>query len=198
MLYHKVMNCNNYIKDTCPGCPQRCPEMLEFISLPAILGDDSEGSNIKPENGAYQNKIVRYEYNGHIYIYDSKGIPVRMVSASDGSAPSPSFTPSIRVKTNTRDTYILTIINKDGSFDTPNLRGGGGQVQPEIPFEVESITFNLADQSESGGSVGSDLENLYLNYDGEEPDLYIEGDNLISNYDIPVHIDERGHAILTY
>lgn len=31
------------------------------------------------------------------------------------------FSPSITVKTNTSTEYILTITNKDGSFDTPNL-----------------------------------------------------------------------------
>ena len=34
------------------------------------------------------------------------------------------FSPKITVKTNTATEYILTITTKDGSFDTPNLRGG--------------------------------------------------------------------------
>lgn len=76
MLYDKDMNCNKYVKDPCPSCPQKCPEFLEFVLIPAVVGDDSDNSGVKPTNGAYQNKIVKYESNGNIYIYDSKGIPV--------------------------------------------------------------------------------------------------------------------------
>jgi hypothetical protein len=40
------------------------------------------------------------------------------------------FTPYITVKTSTDTEYILTITNKDGAFDTPNLMGGR---QPPLP-----------------------------------------------------------------
>lgn len=53
-----------------------CSCGLNYIQIPAALGDDSEGSEYAPENGAYVNKIVEYEVNGHVYIYGSDGIPV--------------------------------------------------------------------------------------------------------------------------
>lgn len=53
-----------------------CSCGLNYIQIPAALGDDSEGSEYAPENGAYVNKIVEYEANGHVYIYGSDGIPV--------------------------------------------------------------------------------------------------------------------------
>lgn len=34
------------------------------------------------------------------------------------------FSPSIAVKTSTSDEYVLTVTNEDGSYDTPNLKGG--------------------------------------------------------------------------
>jgi hypothetical protein len=43
-----------------------------------------------------------------------------------GSAGADGVSPTIVVKTQTTDDYILTITDKNGSFDTPNLRGGGG------------------------------------------------------------------------
>lgn len=40
------------------------------------MGDDSKGSPVAPKNGDYCNALVKYESNGHIYIYTSDGIPV--------------------------------------------------------------------------------------------------------------------------
>lgn len=44
----------------------------------------------------------------------------------DGADGEDGFSPSINVKTNTDDEYVLTITNKTGSFDTPNLKGQDG------------------------------------------------------------------------
>lgn len=68
-------------KPTCPkvDCrPQEkcCSSGLTYTQIPAALGDDSEGSEYAPTNGAYVNKIVEYEANGHVYLYGSDGIPV--------------------------------------------------------------------------------------------------------------------------
>ena len=43
-----------------------------------------------------------------------------------GANGEDGFSPSINVKTNTDDEYVLTITNKTGSFDTPNLKGQDG------------------------------------------------------------------------
>lgn len=40
-----------------------------------------------------------------------------------GAAGADGFTPTIAVKTDTEDTYILTITNNSGAIDTPNLKG---------------------------------------------------------------------------
>ena len=40
-----------------------------------------------------------------------------------GPVGSEGFSPSISVKTSTDKTYILTVVNKEGNFDTPNLYG---------------------------------------------------------------------------
>ena len=64
------------------SCPEvKCkkpPFGLSYFSLPAAMGDDSEGSEIAPKNGAYSNAIVKYEANGAIYIYSAEGIPVKI------------------------------------------------------------------------------------------------------------------------
>ena len=67
-------------KDDC--CPFR------KIVIPAVMGDDSEGSPSAPENGAYVNALVEYEANGAMYMYASDGIftKLSMVAGSAGAA----------------------------------------------------------------------------------------------------------------
>lgn len=42
----------------------------------------------------------------------------------DGVDGADGFSPTITVKTNTDTEYVLTITTAEGSFDTPNLKGG--------------------------------------------------------------------------
>lgn len=41
--------------------------------------------------------------------------------------------PTVEVKESTETRYVLTITDKDGSFDTPNLKGGEGGAVDSIP-----------------------------------------------------------------
>lgn len=45
---------------------------------------------------------------------------------ADGSNGTDGFSPTITVAENTSNSYILTITDKNGSFDTPNLKGADG------------------------------------------------------------------------
>ena len=58
-----------------------CKCGLRLISLPAALGDDSKGSPVAPKNGDYCNALVKYESNGHIYVYSTEGVPT-LISGS--------------------------------------------------------------------------------------------------------------------
>lgn len=84
--YNKGMELN-FDKSTWSNAP--CPPIdckkkackcgIKSVSLPAVLGDDSEGSNVAPKNGAYCNAIVRYEANGAVYIYSAEGVPTKVM-----------------------------------------------------------------------------------------------------------------------
>lgn len=80
------MNENNWATP-CPKYDCRktaCKCGLEYVNIPASLGDDSEGSNVAPKNGAYCNALVIYEANNHVYIYSKEGVPTLIdVDASD-------------------------------------------------------------------------------------------------------------------
>lgn len=47
-------------------------------------------------------------------------------TGATGATGEDGFSPTITVKTSTSDTYILTITDANGSYDTPNLKGSGG------------------------------------------------------------------------
>lgn len=52
----------------------------------------------------------------------------RLVSTSvniKGPTGNDGFSPTIEVKEDTEDSYVLTITNSNGSYDTPNLKGSG-------------------------------------------------------------------------
>lgn len=57
-----------------------CKCGLRLISFPAALGDDSKGSPVAPKNGDYCNALVKYESNGHMYVYSTEGVPERLSS----------------------------------------------------------------------------------------------------------------------
>lgn len=97
-------------------------EVLLQFSIPQGLdGNQWHISNDSPGtlvSNAKNEDLILYS-TGDIYkVID--GMPVFQninVVGEDG------FTPTIIEKINTDDEYVLTITNKNGSFDTPNLKG---------------------------------------------------------------------------
>lgn len=68
---------------TCPNFDCNRPEkdcctVFKKITIPAVLGDDSEGSEVAPCNGAYKNALVEYKANGALYLYSSDGIYTKL------------------------------------------------------------------------------------------------------------------------
>lgn len=73
------MNKENWSNGPCPKYDCRknsCRCGLKYVNIPAVLGDDSESSDVAPKNGSYCNAIVQYEASGAVYIYSKEGIPV--------------------------------------------------------------------------------------------------------------------------
>lgn len=78
-MAHNPCKYNKSMKTECPNFDCNHPEkdcctMFRKIVIPTVLGDDSEGSEVAPCNGAYKNALVEYEANGALYIYSSDGI----------------------------------------------------------------------------------------------------------------------------
>lgn len=68
-----------------------CKCGLKYVSMPATLGDDSAGSEVAPKNGAYCNTVVKYEANGHVYVYTSEGIPTLVTEGCECPEVSPNL-----------------------------------------------------------------------------------------------------------
>lgn len=99
---------------------------------------------------------------------DSLGVwrDIPTIQGNDG------YSPIIKVKTNTAQTYILTIITKEGEFDTPNLKGGGTggsfnvelvTVLPEVPDES---TIYLTPVTGNRRSANINVGGEWFNFDG--------------------------------
>ena len=62
------------------------------------------------------------------------------------------FSPTIEVKAETASEYILTITDKQGSFDTPNLKGSGGGmpyiIGDGLKLEGDTISVDTATEVE--------------------------------------------------
>lgn len=69
-------------------------------------------------------------------------------NGQDGAPGADGFSPTIVVKTSTSTEYILTITDKNGSYDTPNLKGsGGGGGASEMSDLTDVDLTNLANGS---------------------------------------------------
>ena len=82
------MNKEHWSNGPCPKYDCRknsCKCGLKYVNIPAILGDDSEDSDVAPKVGEYCNAIVEYEANGAVYIYSTEGIPVNIKEGRNGA-----------------------------------------------------------------------------------------------------------------
>lgn len=68
------------------------------------------------------------EHTGEMIVLDGETGPqgVQGVQGNPGTNGTDGYSPTITVKENTSDRYVLTITDVNGSYDTPNLKGSGG------------------------------------------------------------------------
>lgn len=78
MVYYIIMICSRHIHNAPHKPHNNKNNLIEIINLSAYLGDDSPKSRIRPRAGNYKNKLVRYESNGNLYLYDSNGKYVKL------------------------------------------------------------------------------------------------------------------------
>lgn len=99
-----------------------------LVGMGALKGASAQLSNIYDAQAGTNTMTWKWEDNEGeehtttVVVYDgAPGAP-----GTPGEPGDDGFSPKITVKTDTSNTYILTIQTADGSFDTPNLKGSGG------------------------------------------------------------------------
>lgn len=96
-----------------------------LVGMGALKGASAQLSNSYDSESGINTMTWEWEDNEG----NEHTTPVLVHDGAPGAPGSPGadgYSPTITVKTSTGDTYILTITTKDGQFDTPNLKGGGG------------------------------------------------------------------------
>lgn len=107
------------------------------------------------------------------------------------------FSPSISVKTNTDKAYILTVVNKEGNFDTPNLYGELEKLNADLSnipnpavingVSLSSIEDNISMITMDSSRITTNVEgNLILNATSSE-----EESMKVSNYEVVVNPKEQ-------
>ena len=102
-----------------------------LVGMGALKGASAQLSNVYDAQAGTNTMTWKWEDNEGeehtttVVVYDgAPGAPG--TPGEPGEPGDDGFSPKITVKTDTSNTYILTIQTADGSFDTPNLKGSGG------------------------------------------------------------------------
>lgn len=136
-----------------------CKCGLERVFLSTALGDDSEGSPVAPENGAYCNAVVVYEANGNVYLYSKEGIPTLVSSEGNVDELIDSLEKELRAEVSNRreadDTLQTEIDNIKNSPDVVDIVPTYAALQSYDTSGLgdKDIVRVLADETHDGNST---------------------------------------------
>lgn len=183
----------------------------------AIMGDYLNSESILPGNnidiviGADKkvtvNAIVPVNVSelANDSEYQTKENVLDAIKTNTPSSGSDGFSPTISEKENTDISYILTINDKNGMYDTPNLKGAkglDGESGTAATIEVGSVVTGNPGVKASVENVGTD-HCAILNFiipkgdPGEKGDVGSSSGGGSSGM-FALEIDTKGHLILHY
>ena len=91
-----------------------------LVGMGALKGAPCTVKSVEEDPGVH---VITLEWTDNDGNKQTKEITV--LDGTNGTNGTDGFSPEVTVKASTDSTYILTITTKDGSYDTPNLKGGG-------------------------------------------------------------------------
>lgn len=98
-------------------CTMSDGSTVDAGEVPTAKGDTGDpGADGSDGKSAYEIAVEE----GYV------GTEEEWLASLKGADGEDGFSPEITVKTSSSEQYILTITTADGSFDTPNLKSGGG------------------------------------------------------------------------
>lgn len=187
-----------------------CP--FRKIVIPSVMGDDSEGSECAPANGAYRNALVEYEANGAMYIYASDGIftKLALVAGEEGAATTQYVDNAVSstLASSKQYTDAQDAITLQAAKDYTDAHSGEGGVSQQYVDEhdatvlsdaknyadsQDTATLSLAEDytdTEAASAAAGALADAKLYADGKDSDLLSTvNDNIaaaITAADVPV------------
>lgn len=126
--------------------------LFNTITIPSNLGTDAKGQPYAPKDGLYYNKLVRYEANGVVVLYDSRGVYTYLVKNT-----------TVGVASVNGKAGIVTLTLNDLENDA------GYQTAEEVAQAIEDAISSL-DFSKPYLSLKRDSEYLYTVTFGELPE----------------------------
>lgn len=85
------------------------------------------------------------------------------IQGPKGAKGDEGYSPTITVKTSTSTEYVLTVTNEEGSFDTPNLKGGGSGGAANLS-ELNDVALT----NPRTGQILKYVNGVWINADGVE------------------------------
>lgn len=143
---------NTYTEETVEGAGAVKGKNCVVSSIADITGGHRVNFKWTLDNGT--------EQTGHMDVMDG----VDGTNGTDGTDGVDGYSPTIAVKTSTDDEYVLTITDADGSYDTPNLKGGGSVTDIEGVGEIpvyEKVNITIIDDKAVNRINGKLDDNIY-------------------------------------
>lgn len=107
-----------------------------LVGMGALKGAPCTVKSVEEDPGVH---VITLEWTDNDGNKQTKAITVL-----DGTDGTDGFSPEVTVKTSTDNTYILTITTIDGSYDTPNLKGGGSGGASSMEDLTDVLLTDLA------------------------------------------------------
>ena len=107
-----------------------------------------------------------------------------------GVKGDPGFSPTFSIKENTEDSYVITITDADGSYDTPNLKGKNGEVQAAefeaLGTEVAGIVDRVTTLEGNDDQLGDQVQAMQADVNGLKTGIANKADkaNTLAGYGI--------------
>lgn len=110
-----------------------------LVGMGALKGAPCTVKSVEEDPGVH---VITLEWTDNDGNKQTKAITV--LDGTDGTDGTDGFSPKVTVKTSTDSTYILTITTIDGSYDTPNLKGGGSGGASSMDDLTDVLLTDLA------------------------------------------------------
>ena len=133
-------------------------EQLQQAVNDALRQAKESGDFDGKDGNGIESAVLNADYTLTITFTNGAKYTTPSIRGKDGED---AVSPTVVVKESTEDAYVLTITDANGSFDTPNLRGGGGGGAPMWIYAFGQSYNSLGVITKDGYESDFDVDNLF-------------------------------------